>query len=103
MESLKKVNYISNINIRVLQKNTASFFTIYLTENCVELHSGFTDYPSYQIYCTCFLYETALKIAYLLANTKNIPLKNYICKKVAANCSEGASSPREVLAVGKVS
>lgn len=52
-------------------------FTVYFLEDAIELRIGRDEGLQGQIYCSSLLYESALKIAQILANQHRLPLKIY--------------------------
>lgn len=55
-----------------------TYFTVYRTEQAVELHPGCEDYEHLRVICTCVEYEQAFEIAGLVANLHHLPIKNFV-------------------------
>ncbi|UBF29999.1 hypothetical protein K9N68_38010 (plasmid) [Kovacikia minuta CCNUW1] len=53
-------------------------FTVYCLEEAIELRSGRDESTEGQIYCSSLLYESALKIAQILASQQRLPFRNYV-------------------------
>lgn len=62
-----------------------SYFTVYKTDQAIELHPGCEDYENYRVICTCLYYEQACEIARLSANIHRLPVKNFVAVAVSAN------------------
>jgi hypothetical protein len=56
----------------------ASYFTVYRSEQAIELHPGCEDYENCRVICTCLDYEQAKEIARLSANIHQLPVKNFV-------------------------
>jgi hypothetical protein len=54
-----------------------SYFTVYQTEQAIELHPGCEDYEHHRVICTCLYYEQACEIARLSGNLHRLPVKNF--------------------------
>lgn len=54
------------------------FFTIYQSKRAIELRLGCDDYPSMRIISTSKSYKMAYQVACSTAETKNLPLENYV-------------------------
>lgn len=52
-------------------------FTIYQIGNSIELHEGRNESLQEQIYCSSTRYESAHRIAQVIARCHKIPLKDY--------------------------
>lgn len=55
-----------------------NFFTVYLTEQGVELYEGCEDYPFHQVLHTSKSYELAYQFAQNAAAHRNLPVRNRI-------------------------
>lgn len=58
-------------------ENPKPMFTVYYLEDAIELRLGRDEDRRGQIYCSSLLYESALKIAQILANQHRLPLRIY--------------------------
>jgi hypothetical protein len=56
-----------------------TLFTVYQLESAVELRSGRDETMGAQIFCSSLLYESALRIAQIVASQHNLPFRNYAC------------------------
>lgn len=56
----------------------ASYFTVYRTEQAIELHPGCEDYENRRVICTCINYDQAKEIARLSANIHQLPIRNFV-------------------------
>lgn len=70
----------SNVSHELSKTNKAdmsqspSCYTIYFTQNGIELYEGCDDFQNYQVISTCVSYESALEVARVSARLKNVPL-----------------------------
>lgn len=55
-----------------------SYFTVYWTEQAIELHPGCPDDTNHRVICTCLYYEQATEIARLAANLHTLPVRNFV-------------------------
>lgn len=53
-------------------------FSVYRMKGAIELRLGRDKELEDKIYCSSLLYESALKIAQILADQHHLPLKNHI-------------------------
>ncbi|MGA7934391.1 MAG: hypothetical protein WCA35_12660 [Kovacikia sp.] len=60
-------------------------FTVYRMEGAIELHSGRDESMEGQIYCSSLLYDSALKIAQILASQHRLPFKNCVSEQPSSS------------------
>ncbi len=53
-------------------------FSVYRMQSSIELRLGRDKELEDKIYCSSLLYESALKVAQILADQHHLPLKNHI-------------------------
>ena len=54
------------------------FFTVYLSQQGIELRTGCEDYPNFHVLHTSKSYESAEHFAQTAARHRNLPLKSWI-------------------------
>lgn len=55
-----------------------TFYSIYQSQNAIEIRSGCTDYKELRLISSCLCYEQACEIAQTMANVKQMPIKNLV-------------------------
>jgi hypothetical protein len=55
-----------------------SFFTVYLSQQGIELRPGYADYPNCHALHTSKSYESAQEFAQIAASHRNLPLKDRV-------------------------
>lgn len=83
--------YLSEIS--QVMEQPKPMFTVYRLEEAIELRLGRDESIEGQIYCSSLLYESAFKIAQILASQHRVPLRNYIPQPSSPHLKE--LSPHE--------
>lgn len=59
-------------------RTNPSFFTVYLSDQGIELRPGCEDYPSFHALHTSKSYEAAQQFAQTAATHRNLPMKSWV-------------------------